>query len=143
MIAGLMSANSQNLVDKAPGLGDVPILGNLFRSREFRRGETELVIIVTPYLVKPVDAKDIRLPTDGFQTANEFQQLLGYQNNSGVSGQERPGPTAAQPDVPVPMIGNADPAALVPMVPQEPRRSERKGRKATREASAATPGFSF
>jgi pilus assembly protein CpaC len=143
MIAGLMSANSQNLVDKAPGLGDVPILGNLFRSREFRRGETELVIIVTPYLVKPVDAKDIRLPTDGFQTANEFQQLLGYQNNSGVSGQERPGPTAAQPDGPMPMIGNADPAAVVPMAPQQPRRSERKGRKATREANAATPGFSF
>ena len=44
----------------------MPILGNLFRSREFRRGESELVIIVTPYLVKPVDAKDIVLPTDGY-----------------------------------------------------------------------------
>ena len=51
MIAGLMSNRAQNSISKAPGLGDVPILGNLFRSTAFRRGETELVIIVTRYLV--------------------------------------------------------------------------------------------
>jgi len=146
MIAGLMSANSQNLLDKAPGLGDVPILGNLFRSREFRKGETELVIIVTPYLVKPVDAKDIKLPTDGYHSANEFQQLLGYQNNAGVSGEQRPVPTAAQPEAPEPKVSAVDPAAIVPTGEEKPRRAEKKSRKPERAASAesaAAPGFSL
>jgi pilus assembly protein CpaC len=143
MIAGLMSANSQNQLDKAPGLGDVPVLGNLFRSRQFRRGETELVIIVTPYLVKPVDAKDIKLPTDGYRSSNEFEQLLGYQNNAGVSGEQRPGPTSTEPDAPPPQVSAADPAAIVPTQPEQPRRAEKKNRKPEREASAAAPGFSL
>ena len=143
MIAGLMSANSQNLLDKAPGLGDVPILGNLFRSREFRRGETELVIIVTPYLVKPVDAKDIKLPTDGFRSASEFQQLLGYRENAGVSGEQRPMPTSSQPEAPQPKVSEADPAAIIPTQPEQPRRAEKKNRKDERAASAAVPGFSL
>lgn len=145
MIAGLMSANSQKLVDKAPGVGDVPILGNLFRSREFRRGETELVIVVTPYLVKPVDAKDIKLPTDGYASSTELEQLLGFKDHSGVSGAQRPGPTAApEGDQPVtPRVGDADTAPLMPSAPQQPRRSEKKGGKAERNAAAATPGFSF
>ncbi|PKP89343.1 MAG: secretion system protein [Alphaproteobacteria bacterium HGW-Alphaproteobacteria-14] len=143
MIAGLMSANSQNTLDKAPGLGDVPILGNLFRSRQFRRGETELVIVVTPYLVKPVDAKDIKLPTDGFHSANEFQQLLGYQDNAGKTGEQRPVPTSSQPDAPQPKVSAADPAAIVPTQPEKPRRAEKKTRKDEREASAAAPGFSL
>jgi len=146
MIAGLMSANSQNLLDKAPGLGDVPILGNLFRSREFRRGETELVIIVTPYLVKPVDAKDIKLPTDGFRSAGEIEQLIGYKDNAGVSGEQRPGPTAAQPEAPEPKVSTADPAAIVPTGEQKPQRAEKKGRKPERAANAepvAAPGFSL
>lgn len=147
MIAGLMSANAQNLLDKAPGLGDVPILGNLFRSREFRKGETELVIIVTPYLVKPVDAKDIKLPTDGYRSANEFQQLLGYRDNAGVSGEQRPMPTAAQPDAPAPKVSAADPAAIMPAAPQQPRSAEKKSRRPERaakaDAAAAAPGFSL
>lgn len=146
MIAGLMSANSQNSLEKAPGLGDVPILGNLFRSREFRKGETELVIIVTPYLVQPVDAKDIKLPTDGYRSANEFQQLLGYQNHAGQSGEQRPGPVGPQPDAPGPKVSAADPAAIAPNQPEQPRRAEKKRRKDDRAASAApaaTPGFSL
>jgi pilus assembly protein CpaC len=144
MIAGLMSANSQNSLDKAPGVGDVPILGNLFRSRQFRKGETELVIIVTPYLVKPVDAKDIKLPTDGYRSANEFEQLLGYQNNAGKSGEQRPGPTAAEPDAPEPKVSAADQGALVPTAPEKPRRAEKKSRKGEKAASAAAaPGFSL
>ncbi|OBV10064.1 type II and III secretion system protein family protein [Erythrobacter dokdonensis] len=143
MIAGLMSANSQNQLDKAPGLGDVPILGNLFRSRQFRRGESELVIVVTPYLVKPVDAKDIKLPTDGYRSSSELEQFLGYQNNSGVSGEERPGPTSGQPDAPQPRVSDADPAAIVPNAPEKPRRADKKNRKDEREAKAAAPGFSL
>ncbi|MCU0947080.1 MAG: type II and III secretion system protein family protein [Porphyrobacter sp.] len=155
MIAGLMSASSQKVLDKAPGLGDVPILGNLFRSREFRRGETELVIVVTPYLVKPVDAKDIKLPTDGYASSTELKQLLGYQDHAGVSGGERPGPTAAQDSngqpPAAPQVGDADPVPVVPSQPQNPRRAEKKadkkgenkGGKAQRDAKAAAPGFSF
>jgi pilus assembly protein CpaC len=143
MIAGLMSANSQQLLDKAPGLGDVPVLGNLFRSREFRKGETELVIVVTPYLVKPVDAKDIKLPTDGFRTANELEQFLGYKDNAGISGEQRPGPVSSQPEAPQPKVSDADPAAIVPNAPEKPRRADKKNRKDEREANAAAPGFSL
>ncbi len=76
MIAGLLSNNAQNTIDKAPGVGDLPILGNLFKSTEFRKGETELVIVVTPYLVKPVSDSEIKLPTDGFRAPNVGQQFL-------------------------------------------------------------------
>ncbi|MHA7819226.1 MAG: type II and III secretion system protein family protein [Erythrobacter sp.] len=143
MIAGLMSSNAQNALDKAPGLGDVPILGNLFRSRDFRRGETELVIIVTPYLVQPVNARDIRLPTDGFHAANELEQFIGYRNQDGVSGEQRPGPTAANPDAPNPDVSQADPAAILPSRPQKQdrRADEREGHDRDRQADSATPGF--
>ena len=138
MIAGLMSSNSQNAIDKAPGIGDVPILGNLFRSTEYRRGETELVIVVTPYLVKPVDERDIHLPTDGFRSPNDAQRLLGYLENDGVSGASRPMPTTAtvvgEPATPAAPAISYD-AASAP-VPAEARREERS-------AEAAAPGFSF
>lgn len=143
MIAGLMSASAQSQLDKAPGIGDVPILGNLFRSRQFRKGETELVIIVTPYLVKPVDAKDIKLPTDGYHSANEIDQLLGFRDNAGKSGEQRPGPTAAQPDAPQPKVSAVEPQAIVPSQPAEPRQAERKTRKPQRAAAAPAPGFSL
>src|SRR5690606_14720447 len=85
MIAGLLSNNAQSTINKAPGVGDLPILGNLFKSTNFQKGQTELVIVVTPYLVNPIDDKDIVLPTDGFRAPNAFQQLLGLEND-GVSG---------------------------------------------------------
>jgi pilus assembly protein CpaC len=143
MIAGLLSANSQNSLEKAPGVGDIPILGNLFRSREFRKGETELVIVVTPYLVQPVDASDIKLPTDGYRSANEFEQLLGFQGHAGVSGQERPGPIAADQDAPPPRVSEVDPAGIVPNSNEKPRRADKKNRREEREAAAAAPGFSL
>lgn len=137
MIAGLLNNNSQNSIDKAPGLGDVPILGNLFRSTEFRRGETELVIVVTPYLVKPVNDGDIRLPTDGFRAPNELQRVLGYQENAGESGAQRPGPTAVQGSTAAPQVSQSAPApAVTAQKSDQPRRKEKS-------AKAATPGFSF
>ncbi|NQX94501.1 MAG: type II and III secretion system protein family protein [Erythrobacter sp.] len=144
MIAGLLSNNSQNAIDKAPGLGDVPILGNLFRSRQFNRGETELVIIVTPYLVKPVNANDIKLPTDGFHTANEFQQLLGYREHAGESGEARPGPTAAEPQAPAPGISrvNPDDAMRGGSASRTAKKPNNK-KKQNRTAEAAAPGFSL
>src|SRR3712207_9335664 len=54
VIAGLMRNTLNNTVDRAPGIGSLPIIGALFRSSNFRRNETELVIVVTPYFVRPV-----------------------------------------------------------------------------------------
>ncbi len=57
-----MQNNAHKYIDKFPGLGDLPVLGNLFSSEHFQRGETELVIIVTPYLVRPTVDKKIVKP---------------------------------------------------------------------------------
>jgi len=65
-IAGLLQSNMRQLVTKYPGLGDIPVLGLLFRSQNYQRNETELVIIVTPYVVKPINGK-FALPTDEFK----------------------------------------------------------------------------
>jgi pilus assembly protein CpaC len=64
-IAGLMNENMNSAVTKFPGLGDIPILGQLFRSSNFQKGQTELVIFVTPTLAKPVRPEDVHLPTEG------------------------------------------------------------------------------
>lgn len=142
MIAGLMSNNAQNTIDKAPGAGDVPILGNLFRSRSFRKGETELVIVVTPYLVNPVNDGDIRLPTDGFATASELESLIGYRENSGSSGATRPAPTAQDRTGAPPEVSSFDPAATRPESSQQPKRSAERNRNDGKPAAAA-PGFSL
>ncbi len=75
-IGGLISSSTRHSLEKFPGLGDLPVLGPLFRSTRFRRDETELVIIVTPYLVRPVAASELATPTDGFRPPNEIQRLL-------------------------------------------------------------------
>lgn len=146
MIAGLMSNNAQNTIDKTPGAGDLPILGNLFRSRSFRRGETELVIVVTPYLVQPVDAGQIKLPTDGFRAATELQSLIGFQENDGVSGATRPMPTVRGGDGPTPAISGYDPTGAAPGSQSEERsadaRNSTRSKKRTADA-AAVPGFSL
>src|SRR3546814_1244632 len=121
--------------------GALPIY--LFCSRSFRRGETELVIVVTPYLVKPVNDSDIKLPTDGFRAANELQAFIGYRENAGVSGEARPGPTASDKDAPPPAVSAYDPAAIVPGEQPTQRQAQDKPRKKDRRAEVATPGFSF
>ena len=130
MIGGLLQNNNTNSVDKAPGLGDVPVLGALFRSTGYRRNQTELMIIVTPYLVKPVDANRIALPTDGLQNPTDLQNFLLGQDFSGKSGAQRPKPRMAPP-VTVPGIALQGAAAL-------PAPSS--GRQAARGTIA--PGFS-
>lgn len=76
MIAGLISDNLRNVSDEMPVAGDIPVLGALFRSTAFKRNETELVIAVTPYLVDPVPAQDIKLPTDNFKPASVLEQYF-------------------------------------------------------------------
>jgi pilus assembly protein CpaC len=77
-IAGLLKEDLREVVSKFPVLGEIPILGVLFRSTSYQKNETELVIIVTPHLVKPVDMAKQTLPTDAFVEPNEFEfYLLG------------------------------------------------------------------
>jgi pilus assembly protein CpaC len=77
-IAGLLNETTRETVNKMPGFGDVPILGQLFKSQEYISGETELVILVTPRLAKPVDRNRITLPTDGYVPPNDWEfYLLG------------------------------------------------------------------
>ena len=137
MIAGLMSNNAQSTFDKLPGAGDVPILGALFRSTEFRKGQTELVIIVTPYLVRPVDDKDIVLPTDGFRASNLADQFIGNIQHDGVTGGTRPMPSAAGECTP-PEIGLNDKGR--PALDADNRRQPGAGAE---RAEAAAPGFSI
>ena len=114
MIAGLLSNNSQSTIEKTPGAADVPILGALFRSNSYQKGETELVIIVTPYLVNPVNGNDIKLPTDGYESPNLAQQILGNQVSAGKSGTSRPMPSSGEPKFAGPAVGVDDSASKAP-----------------------------
>ncbi len=79
--AGLLQTISHQAINGLPGLLDLPILGALFRSRDYLRNETELMIIVTPYIIKAVQANQIAKPTDGFSDASDPQAwLLGRIN---------------------------------------------------------------
>ena len=137
MIAGLMSNHAQNTVQKLPGAGDVPILGALFRSTNFQRGETELVIVVTPYLVNPVDANDIKLPTDGYQNPNDIQRVLGNQESDGKSGAIRPHATSAPDGGLAPKISALDQPI------EHTQASADAGSKHKTAASDPAPGFSL
>lgn len=77
-IAGLLRETARDSVNKFPLLGDIPILGALFRSRSFQRNETELIIIATPHLVKPLDMTKQPLPTDFYEEPNDAEfYMLG------------------------------------------------------------------
>ena len=77
-VAGLLKDDLREVVTKFPVLGDIPVLGALFRSSSYQKSETELVIIVTPHLVKPVDMAKQTLPTDQFIDPDDFEfYLLG------------------------------------------------------------------
>ncbi len=79
--AGLIQQTSQQIINGLPGLLNIPILGALFRSRDYQRNETELMIIVTPIIVKPVAANALAKPDDGFTDASDPQGwLLGRMN---------------------------------------------------------------
>lgn len=135
MIAGLLNNETSNGINKVPGIGNIPILGSLFKSRQFQRSETELVIVVTPYLVKPMNASDVRLPTDGFRNADVGQGLFLQQGHDGVSGARAPMPTRA-PGGGVPTPG---PQAMATPAPVVASADSRKAGK----SGAAAPGFSF
>ena len=76
-IAGLLQKTTTDETSALPGIGELPVIGALFKSNNFQRGESELVIIVTPYLVKPAaNPASLQLPTDGFKPATDLDRIL-------------------------------------------------------------------
>jgi pilus assembly protein CpaC len=96
MTAGLISVQSAQTISGVPGLINLPILGTLFRSRDFQRRESELMIMVTPYIAKPMEAAQAKRPDDGFVDASDAQSVfLGRMNK--LYGAAGPGAPAAAP----------------------------------------------
>ncbi|MCC2976886.1 type II and III secretion system protein family protein [Sphingomonas sp. PL-96] len=137
MIAGLLSNSHDNSISQTPFLANLPIIGSLFRSNAFQRNETELVIVITPYLVKPVDANQIVLPTDGYRAPNDAERVLWGQPASRASEGSRPVPTLAPPAASAPVLGAALPAG-----PNLPVLAEDGAGKRKKQKAPATPGFS-
>jgi len=93
-MAGLLSEETRQSVEGVPGLKDVPTLGALFRSNDFRRNETELVILVTPYLSSHAHKSQMALPSDGYAPEGELKRLLFGRLNRIYGGAElAPGDT--------------------------------------------------
>ncbi|MBL4616081.1 MAG: type II and III secretion system protein family protein [Robiginitomaculum sp.] len=76
VIAGLIQQQTKQALEGVPGAKDIPILGALFRSRDFVNDETELVIVVTPYLVDPTHPQSLATPADGLRIASDLSTLL-------------------------------------------------------------------
>ena len=99
MIAGLLQENTKQAIDSLPGMMNLPVLGALFRSRDYITGETELVIIVTPYIVSPTSPQNLQTPVDGLKIASDPETiLLGKLNktmktsSAAVAGRSYQGP---------------------------------------------------
>ena len=88
-LAGLLNDNLTQAITKFPGLGDLPVLGALFSSRSFQKGDTELVILVTPHLAKPVAKEQVKLPTDSFVEPNDLDFYLWGHMEGSSSGSSK------------------------------------------------------
>ena len=144
MIAGLLQNDHNNSIEQTPGLANVPILGALLRSNGFQRNETELVIVITPYLVKPVNDGDIVLPTDGYKAPTDFERVFLGKLADGQNGGERPKPSVAPPPGAAPGVGISGAVPVAPAQPQTPVPAPvRREEGAPPPKPAAKPGFSF
>jgi len=138
MIAGLLQNSLQSSVDKTPGAGDLPIVGSLFRSNGWDKTETELVVVITPYLVKPTTADKIKLPTDGFNSPNDLERVLLNKNAGGNGPAERPKPSVAPSAANSPEFGAVSSAS--PALPAQARTAPTNTKS---KSQASAPGFSF
>ena len=91
MIAGLLQEVTRQNIDSLPGAMNLPVIGSLFRSRDYLSGETELVVIVEPYIVSPTSPDRMQTPADGLQIATDVQTILFGQLNQAYG---TPAPTA-------------------------------------------------
>jgi Flp pilus assembly secretin CpaC len=96
MIAGLLQQQTKQNIDALPGMTNLPILGSLFRSRDYLNGETELVIIITPYIVDPTKPQNLQTPADGLQIAERHEHGPAGPAQQGGQGAGR-APTAGAP----------------------------------------------
>ena len=108
MIAGLLRNSARNDIDKAPFLGDIPILGTLFRSTQFKKEQTELVVVVTPYLVRPVSGQ-MATSTDGLRHPDDISRDFLGQSFRGQSGVTEPTAVSAPPSTVPATSGSAAP----------------------------------
>jgi pilus assembly protein CpaC len=93
-IAGILQETTRENLSKYPGLGDIPILGALFKSKSFQKNETELVIIVTPHLVKPLNMAEQTLPTDFYIAPDDAEFYLW-----GIFGQSHKNAAVGEPEL--------------------------------------------
>jgi pilus assembly protein CpaC len=91
--AGLIQRMTKTSLNGLPGLMNIPVLGALFRSRDYQREETELMIVVTPYIAQAVASNQVQRPTDGFVDSHDAQALLLGRLNQIYGGQGTPAPS--------------------------------------------------
>ena len=96
MIAGLLHSNFKQSIDSLPGLTTLPVLGALFRSRDFLNDETEMVVIVTPYLTSAMSPDQVQTPADNLQTPSDATSVFMGQINK-VIADKGAGPASAPP----------------------------------------------
>lgn len=89
-VAGLISDNMRETITKFPGIGEIPILGQLFTSQQFLKDETELMIFVTPHLVKPMDTNKMRLPTDALSEPTDTEFYIMGRTEGQAAPKQRP-----------------------------------------------------
>jgi len=92
-LAGLLSETTATTITRFPGLGSLPVLGALFRSQSYQKGETELVILVTPRLARPLPPGKVRLPTDAYVEPTDMDFFFRGQMEH--NGPKKPVPSAA------------------------------------------------
>jgi pilus assembly protein CpaC len=141
MIGGLIRNSSQNNTDKAPFLGDLPILGALFRSTSFqaqrdRTGHHRHAVI----WLKPVNAGDIALPTDGYRDTSDADRVLLGGSHKSRSGEQRPRPTIGSQQIVTPSVGPVGSAVIrVPSLPPLRLRSRPSGARRRLRSKARPP----
>jgi len=113
-IGGLLTDSARGSLKALPGAGEVPVLGTLFRSTQYQQDLTELVFVITPRLVKPMQTNNYPLPTDSFSTPNPLSlYFMGNMEGSGKPAPQ-PAPAPSQPAAP----------AAAPVTPPTAPRSE-------------------
>jgi len=134
-IGGLISNNVTGSLKALPGIGELPVLGTLFRSTSFQQDRSELVFIVTPHLVHPMPATQYRMPTDSFTQANEADvYATGNMEGRGAAGAFRGQPAGAAPAAPA---APAVPSA--PAVPVSSRTLPASGQDGVTASAAPAP----
>ncbi|RQS40459.1 type II and III secretion system protein family protein [Burkholderia sp. Bp8990] len=164
-IGGLIKDNGTGALKAIPGVGEVPVLGALFRSTSFQQDRTELIFVITPHLVRPLQTADVPLPTDSFSKPNEADvyatgnmegrkgvRRAGAQPASGAMDAPQtpapapaPAPQSAEPAAPAAALPAprapqpADAPAPVPAEPQKAAAADAAGTVSAEPAPAAQP----